>query len=185
MTTHEMKAGSLEYPATAQSFPSIWPPLLPQAVVGEGQEEHYASHAWECPWQPQAEPGHSDKLVPSIEGPGPLGPSAGGKGCRGRKWMNGLSPGWVICPHRSLLVHLPTLSCHNSSRCSRARRPMAKVSLELMRVQLCRCRLKIQGATKRAPPPLGGGARGHAFRRFPQVPARTVRRTASLGSFDV
>lgn len=69
--------------------------------------------------------------------------------------MNGLSPAWVICPHRSLLVHLPTLSCHNSSRCSRARRPMAKVSLELMRVQVCRCQLKIQGATK-SPTPSGG-----------------------------
>lgn len=48
---------------------------------------------------------------------------------------------------------LPQLSLH--PRCSRAWGTMAKVSLELMRAQLCRCRLKIQGATKRAPPPLG------------------------------
>lgn len=86
-----------------------------------------------------------------------------------------LSPAWVTYPHGSLLVHLPTLSCHNSSpRCSRAPGPKAKVSLELMRAQLCRCQLKIQGATKRAPPPLGGGTRGHASRRFPQVCVRIV-----------
>jgi hypothetical protein len=66
----------------------------------------------------------------------------------------------VTYPHSSLLVHLPTLCCHNSSpRCSRAQGPMAKVSLELMRAQLCRCQLKIRGATQRAPPPLGRNQR--------------------------
>lgn len=173
-------------PNLSQAFSLLCCPRL--YVVGGGKEEHYASHAWECSWQPQAEPGSSDKLVPSIEGPELLGPSAGGKGCRGRKWMNGLlSPAWVTSPHRSLLVHLPTLICHNSSsRCSRARGPMAKVSLELMRAQLCRCRLKIQGATKRAPPPLGEEPEATPPEDFlKSVRGQSVSLHHSLGSFDV
>lgn len=38
-------------------------------------------------------------------------------------------PAWVTCPHCSLLVHWPTLSCPNSPKCSSMQGPRAKEGL--------------------------------------------------------
>lgn len=96
MIIHKMKAGLLDDLATAQFFPSIEPPMLPQAAVtGEGKRSTMPAMPGNVLGSPRPCP--VPQICPSTEGPGPLGPGAGGKGCRRGREVT-LSPAWVTTP---------------------------------------------------------------------------------------